>query len=692
MTPRGARWTAWSLWAAGALTGVLGLVIAGRHRPAGEWADDVAILVAFLVLGAVGCLVVSRHQERGVGWVLVAVVTGAGAQYFAGEYAHLSLSVPGLPAVPWAVWFTAWGWVIPFGMTSTFLLLLFPDGRLPSRRWRSFAYFVGAVTVLAVVGFGFAPRTYWLGAIPNPVHVPLLEPLFRLLGDALGWSLFVAAVLGSVVSLDARRRRADGQRRQQLKWFLFGAAIIAVQFVLVAALEVAGASGTLVHRLVNQFGGAIGLMTMAAAVGIGILRHRLFDIDLVINRALVYGILVVFVTALYLAVVVGLGALVGSGGNVFLSIVATALIAIAFHPVRERVRRFANRLVYGKRATPYEVLGEFAERMGETYAIEQVLPRMARLVGEGTGARRSEVWLRVGEELRSEASWPETEGRSRPLALAGDRPPDVPDADRVEPVLHQGELLGMVTVAKPRGESVTAAEEKLIAQVASQAGLVLRNVRLIEDLQASRQRLVAAQDEERRRLERNIHDGAQQQLVALTVKMRLVQAMAQKDPAKAAELADQAKSELQDALDDLRDLARGIYPPLLADQGLAAALEAQARKAAVAVEVHPDGAGRYPQEVEAGAYFCVLEALQNVAKYAEANHVDVSLRHDGGHLVFEVRDDGKGFDPARTPHGSGLTNMRDRLEALGGSVQILSRPGEGTTVSGRIPVTDGGSA
>jgi signal transduction histidine kinase len=178
-------------------------------------------------------------------------------------------------------------------------------------------------------------------------------------------------------------------------------------------------------------------------------------------------------------------------------------------------------------------------------------------------------------------------------------------------------------------------------------------------------------------------------LVALSVKMRLVQAMAAKDPAKAAELAEQAKGELQEALDDLRDLARGIYPPLLADQGLAAALEAQARKAAVPVEVHPDGVGRYPQEVEAGAYFCVLEALQNVAKYAAASRVDVRLGTDNGELVFEVTDDGSGFDPERTPPGSGLTNMRDRLEALGGSVEVTSRPGGGTSVRGRIPVQAG---
>jgi signal transduction histidine kinase len=238
----------------------------------------------------------------------------------------------------------------------------------------------------------------------------------------------------------------------------------------------------------------------------------------------------------------------------------------------------------------------------------------------------------------------------------------------------------------PPAEPLTTTHQKLLSDVASQAGLVLRNARLIDDLRASRQRLVAAQDEERRRLERNIHDGAQQQLVALAVKLRLVESIARKDSDKAAELAAQAKGEVQDALDNLRDLARGIYPPLLADQGLAAALESQARKAVVPVEVHPDGIGRYPQEVEAGAYFCVLEALQNIAKYAEASHVDVSLRWADGHLVFEVRDDGRGFDPARTPQGSGLTNMRDRLEALGGAVEIRSAPGRGTTIEGRVPV------
>jgi signal transduction histidine kinase len=209
---------------------------------------------------------------------------------------------------------------------------------------------------------------------------------------------------------------------------------------------------------------------------------------------------------------------------------------------------------------------------------------------------------------------------------------------------------------------------------------------LIEELRASRTRLVAAQDEERRKLERNIHDGAQQQLVALAVKLRLADGVLDRDPGKAHELLDQLHAETHEALENLRDLARGIYPPLLADEGLAAALEAQARKSAVPVRITRDGIERYPQDVEAGVYFCVLEALQNVAKYASATRVEVELSAEGGRLGFEVRDDGVGFDPASAGRGTGLQSMADRLEAVGGTLEIHASPGDGTRVSGSIPL------
>jgi signal transduction histidine kinase len=222
---------------------------------------------------------------------------------------------------------------------------------------------------------------------------------------------------------------------------------------------------------------------------------------------------------------------------------------------------------------------------------------------------------------------------------------------------------------------------------------VLQNVRLteelranLEELRASRQRLVTAQDAERRRLERNIHDGAQQQLVALAVKVRLARSLSSRDPQKVDGLLEQTEGELAQAMNDLRDLARGIYPPLLADQGLLAALTAQARKSPVPVSVEADVIGRFSQEVEAAVYFCTLEALQNVAKYANANGARVHLHRGDGHLDFEVTDDGIGFDPSAKGVGTGTQGMADRLAALGGELRVDSSPGAGTTVTGRVPV------
>ncbi len=341
-----------------------------------------------------------------------------------------------------------------------------------------------------------------------------------------------------------------------------------------------------------------------------------------INKTVVYGVLAAFFTAVYVAIVVGIGTAFGSRSSRLLTVLAAVVMAVAFQPVRERARRLANRLVYGKRATPYEVLSDFSERAAGAYSTEDVLPRMARVLAEGTGATRAEVWLRVGEELRSAASWPGwADGEPVRLRVAGDDLPEFPGTSEAFPVRHQGEVLGALTLTKPPSEPLTPTETKLLSDLASQVGLVLRNVRLtselqarLEELRASRQRLVAAQDEERRRLERNLHDGAQQQLVALAVKLGMAETLARKDPEGTAEMLSGLKSDTSEALDNLRDLARGIYPPLLADKGLGAALDSQARKAAVPTTVEVDSIGRYPQEVEAAVYFCCLEALQNVAK------------------------------------------------------------------------------
>jgi signal transduction histidine kinase len=260
-------------------------------------------------------------------------------------------------------------------------------------------------------------------------------------------------------------------------------------------------------------------------------------------------------------------------------------------------------------------------------------------------------------------------------------------------VSHGGERLGALTLAKRPGEALTPVEGRLAAQLAAQAGLVLHNAGLagqlkerMAELRASRKRIVAAADGERRRLERNIHDGAQQQLVALSVMARLAETTVDSDKEGARAMLAQAQADAADALENLQDLARGIYPPLLADQGLAAALEAQAHKSPVPVTVEADRLARYPLEAEAAVYFCVLEALQNIAKYAAASRAAVRLSGPVGALEFSVTDDGTGFDTGSAGYGTGLQGMADRLAALGGDLQVRSQPGHGTTVTGRLPV------
>jgi signal transduction histidine kinase len=352
----------------------------------------------------------------------------------------------------------------------------------------------------------------------------------------------------------------------------------------------------------------------------------------------------------------------------------------------------ANRLVYGTRASPYQVLSEFSSQVAGSYAADEVLPRMARVLQDGTGADVTRVWLRRDGQLYVAATSPPGHAPVMPVAIRNGSLPAMPAETRAVEVRHQGELLGALSVEKRRGESLTPVEEKLLDDLAHQAGLVLKNVglaadlqRRLEELRASRQRLVSAQDVERRRLERNLHDGAQQHLVALKVKLGLAEMLTSRDPERAKATIAQLKADTDEALETLRDLARGIYPPLLAEKGLVTALESQARKATVPVTVDGDGVGRYSPDVEATVYFCVLEALQNVQKYADASQVTVRLSEDDAALRFEVKDDGRGFDVATVRTGAGLTNMEDRLDAIDGRLTIQSSPGHGCHLIGTAP-------
>jgi signal transduction histidine kinase len=400
-----------------------------------------------------------------------------------------------------------------------------------------------------------------------------------------------------------------------------------------------------------------------------------------------------FVVATYVVVVLGGGALVGrtASPHVGLSVLATAVVAVGFDPVVSRLQAWSARTVLGGRATPYDVLRRFSSAVAGGAPAEELPERMARVLADGTGAASAEVWVVVGDREVLAATWP-------PRGRAGTVGASAAGARRL-PVRHGDELLGELVVVERDGTPMTRVEERLFAELAGQAGLVLRGARLraqlearlaeltarAEELRRSRERLVDAQDAERQRLERDIHDGAQQHLVALAVNLRLADTLARTAPDRADALLGAQEDAASEAVATLAVLSRGIYPPLLEERGVVAALRAATEGAAVPVEVVEQQVGRYPAGIEAAAYFTCLEALQNAAKHAAATTVRVELR--GGHdvLELEVADDGRGFDPASTPAGVGLSNIRGRVESVGGTLSVDSAPGLGARIHATLP-------
>jgi signal transduction histidine kinase len=685
-------WTARRLaWAIGAfamllMAGTLVLMFVDRNaelpKDVGAWGpNDVFDVVVTFGVPILGIVIVNKQPKNAIGWVFLGAAVALGLGTFGQTYAlHALVAEPGsLPAGRALGWVSNVVWPIPVALLIL-LFLLFPTGHPVTPRWRIVGWLTVAMLVVLVAASMIIATRNWNdpfldvadvrpGALANAARIALVIAVFAEL----------AALLLSVVSVGIRYRRSAGAERLQLKWFVSAAAVAAVVFTVSFFIDT-----TVVQVLVS-----VSLLGLWAAIGIAMVKHSLYDIDVILNKAIAYGALAVIFTAVYVLIVVVIGAVIGVTEG--LSLVATAIVAVAFQPLRERAQHFANRLVYGERATPYEVLSRFSEQIGETYSGEDIHVRMVRLLAEGTGATSAAVWLKVGDEYRPVATWP-TNGLPAPVRAVGGRDPAFDGATLSVPVKHRGELLGMLTLVKPPNEALTQVEQGLVNDLAGQAALLLANSVLIEDLRASRQRLVAAQDEERRRLERNLHDGAQQQLVALGVQLGLAQRQAREDAPEVAQTLERLQAQTTDALENLRDLARGVYPPLLADQGLAAAIDAQARRSPLPVRVESDGIGRYPQEIETAVYFCTLEALQNAAKYAQPNEVVVRLQEEGGRLVFTIEDDGRGFDQETTELGSGLQNMSDRLAALGGELVVDSRPGRGTIVEGRVAVPSGVAA
>ena len=695
--------------AATVLVALAGLVLTGLEWSSlatSDAASSVGAVAGAIAYAALGALIV-RHAGNLVGWFMLAegaataVMTTGSAYAIFGAKAH-----PGtLPAAAAAGTLAESVFVlVAAGLTAIFLV--FPSGRLPSPRWRP-AVLAGLVlTGLSVASFVVSTRTVALPApggisltYPNPLAVRALRP-FAWLGTLNGLAVLLLLLLGSaVVSLALRYRRGDQRLRQQMKWLgLAFAGVLACQAV--GALSIAAGQENkplqTVPYVITPFLVYFGI---PAATAIAILRRRLFDIDVIISRALLVTLLSAGVTAVYAAIVLGIGTFAGHRSNPLLTIAAAVVIALVFQPLRQRASLLANRLVYGHRATPYQVLSDFAADMAGQLDLGVALDRMVSLLGGAAGASRVEAWIRVGAELRPGAVWPGGSAPSAAVELNGasggaaELPVLNPGA-RVVPVRHCDDLLGAISLSKPPSEPLTGTEDSLLRHLASQASLVMRNAQLtaelratIEELLASRRRLAGAQDAERRRIERNLHDGAQQQLIALAIRLGLLAELAD-DPDLIRQAIPDLKAQLSTALEDLRALARGIYPPLLAEQGLVMALRAQAARSPVPVALEADQVGRYPQDAESTVYFCTLEALQNVAKHARATTATVRLSGSGDTLEFSVSDDGAGFPAAATGHGSGLQGMSDRLAAHGGTLTVRSRPGQGTTITGRLPASE----
>jgi signal transduction histidine kinase len=694
----------WWLTAALAVAGAVLSLLVRRYLTHGDFASSFGGAVAGIYYASLGGLVVRRAGNL-IGWLLLGDGIALAAESVADGYAIAGIKGSfRLPGAELVGLFAEWLFVpVIAGFIATFLL--FPDGRLPSRRWRLVGWSGLAVTALALAGFAVHPRLVRLVApggvsavFPNPLGVTSLGPVWStlLVGtlDGLG-AISLPWFAAAAASLAVRFRAGGREVREQIKWLAFMMAVLlAAQAVGAIATAVAGTDSNPATDVAYSVSPVVALAGMPAVVTLAILKYRLYQIDVIINKTVKYALLSFALTAVYAAIVLGIGTIAGYAGGPLLTVTAAVAVAVLFQPARSRAQLLANRLVYGRRVTPYQVLADFAEHLAGQLDPAAALTRMAALLGGATGATMVRVSVLVGDSLRPEVSWPgeEADG-SGEAPFVRDNPQAPPRAGiRTAEVRHSGELLGAVTLVKPADEPVSAGEERLLAGVASQAGLLLRNARLtaqlratIDDLTASRRRLVRAQDEERHRIERNLHDGAQQQLVALAMLLPLVDDAAG-DPAEVRQLTAQLRDAVHAAVEELRALARGIYPPLLAEEGLGAALRAQAARAPLPVRVEAEGVGRCRREAEAAVYFCALEALQNAAKYARASQAVVVLACRDGQLEFSVTDDGAGFDPAAAGRdGTGLPGMADRLAAAGGSLLIRSEPGQGTVVAGRVP-------
>ena len=582
---------------------------------------------------------------------------------------------------------------------SVHFALAAPDGRLGSRARQGAA----GLGYLAALGAGIA-----LALAGHP---------FPALAAAVIWP---AALLATMPAARLRYARLGGHDRERMQWLAIGT-VLAADAALVCGV---------LHLLVDWPGPVAAVsLAFALAVPASVIAGTSSRLGPLAGRLLVHVLSLagfsLVVAAIYVVIVLGLGQRPGDHGDreiLGLSMLAAAVTAVGYLPARDRLMASATRFVYGAREAPDEALRTFGSRMTRAVAMDELLLQLAESLRKTMLLTSAEAYSGSGEVLERTVSVPDAGRRS---ILIGDRERPVvtragvsgsawasiwlpalldgrPRAQlRVAPISHAGELLGLLVVERPEdADAFTEEDDRVLTELARQAGLAFYNVRLdaalqttldelrhqADELRESRARVVASGDAERRRVERDLHDGAQQHLVALAVNLRLARDIMTDDPEAGAEMLAQMAEDVQATIRELRELAHGIYPPLLADNGLGEALRAAATRSPLPVTVTTDGIGRYSQGVETAIYFCCLEALQNAAKHAAGATVEVRLWEEAGGLLFSVSDDGPGFDAARARGGHGFVNMSDRLGAIGGTVRWESRPGHGSTISGSVPI------
>jgi signal transduction histidine kinase len=672
---------------------------------------DLLVYVPVLVFPIVGALIASRRPHNPIGWICLAqgllfVLYGTIIYY-----SMHGLAKPG--SLPFPVGIAAlsqWLWVPTVGLLSIYLVLLFPDGRLPSRRWHPLAWVAGALILLESIAEGLAPGPLSdMEALSYPRVGDVRNP-FGLEGqpwvvDAANvlLVLLLLCILASALSLILRYKRSSGEVRQQIKWIALAASVVGTMsvsvmvislIVLYFAPESWGSVDTAPFWLALLY--YVWLLSFAGvpvAVGFAVLKYRLYDIDFLINRTLVYGALTATVVGLYVLLVGGLGTLFQVQVGLTVSLAATGVVAVLFAPLRDSLQRAVNRLMYGERDDPYAVLSRLGRQLEGTLAPEEALSTIVKAVAQALKLPYAAIELNQGGKFVTAAE------HGRPAE----------EDHLVLPLVYQSEEVGRLVVA-PRapGEAFASADRRLLDDLAHQAGAAAHAARLTADLQRSRERLVTAREEERRRLRRDLHDGLGPTLGGLTLGLDAARTMVIGNPA-AEELLIRLKEESRDAVSDVRRLVYGLRPPALDDLGLVAAIRQQAAKHGRLKDPSAEAGGPnvengltfsveasedlppLPAALEVAVYRITQEAMANVGRHAKASScsVHLSANEATGLLVLEVTDDGVGMPEGRRA-GVGMSSMRERVEELGGTLRVEPLGEGGTRVLAclRLPAKD----